>query len=241
MKSGNGCSKNGAGAVRIATRRSAAEVEHMIPKSRGGSNRASNLVLACHDCNQRKGNQTAEEFGFPQLQAQAQVPLKDAAAINATRWALFERLTATGLPVEVGTGSLTKYNRLQRSLPKTHWLDALCVGASAPAVFCVKGIQPLLIEAKGHGTRQMCGTDGAGFPMRHRTRQKRWFGYQTGDLVQAVIPRGTSAEKHIGRVTIRARKSFRLNGIDVHPKYLTILQKADGYEYHLGTALPPPG
>jgi len=57
------------------------EVEHMTPKSRGGSDRASNLVLACHACNQRKGNQTAEEFGFPQLQEQAMVPLTDAAAV----------------------------------------------------------------------------------------------------------------------------------------------------------------
>jgi 5-methylcytosine-specific restriction endonuclease McrA len=41
------------------------EIEHITPKSRGGSNRVSNLCLACHPCNQRKGNQTATEFGFP--------------------------------------------------------------------------------------------------------------------------------------------------------------------------------
>jgi hypothetical protein len=59
------------------------------------------------------------------------------------------------------------------------------------------------------------------FPIRHRTRQKRWFGYQTGDLVRALIKSGTHAGKHTGRLTLRARKSFRVNGIDVHPKYLT--------------------
>jgi 5-methylcytosine-specific restriction endonuclease McrA len=207
------------------------EVEHLTPRSRGGSDRLSNLVLACHACNQRKGTQTAEEYGFPQLQAQARLPLKDAAAVNATRWALYERLQATGLPVETGSGGLTKYNRILRGLPKTHWCDAVCVGRSTPAVVSIKGIQPLLIEARGHGNRQMCGANAAGFPIRHRTRQKRWFGYQTGDLVRAVIPRGTHVGKHTGRVTIRARPSFRLNGIDVHPRYLTLLQKGDGYEY----------
>jgi 5-methylcytosine-specific restriction endonuclease McrA len=48
------------------------EVEHIVPKSRGGSHRVSNLTLACHDCNQQKGNRTAEEFGYPHVQAQAQ-------------------------------------------------------------------------------------------------------------------------------------------------------------------------
>jgi len=28
------------------------EIEHVIPRSKGGSNRASNLTLACHDCNE---------------------------------------------------------------------------------------------------------------------------------------------------------------------------------------------
>ena len=39
------------------------EVEHVVPQGRGGSDRVSNLVLSCHDCNQAKGNRTAAEFG----------------------------------------------------------------------------------------------------------------------------------------------------------------------------------
>lgn len=38
------------------------EVEHMIPKAKGGSNRIDNLTLSCHSCNQKKGTLTAEEF-----------------------------------------------------------------------------------------------------------------------------------------------------------------------------------
>ena len=38
------------------------EIEHIIPKSRGDSDRVSNLTLSCHECNQKKGNRTAEEF-----------------------------------------------------------------------------------------------------------------------------------------------------------------------------------
>lgn len=61
------------------------EIDHVRPKDRGGSNRVSNLALACHDCNQAKGNRTASEFGHPEVEAQARASLKDAAAVNATR------------------------------------------------------------------------------------------------------------------------------------------------------------
>ena len=35
------------------------QAEHIVPRSRGGSNRVGNLCLACAPCNQRKGNRTA--------------------------------------------------------------------------------------------------------------------------------------------------------------------------------------
>ena len=106
------------------------EIEHINPRSRGGSNRISNLTLSCRPCNEKKGNQTASEFGHPEVEAQAKKPLRSAAAVYATRWEIWRRFEATGLMVEIGTGGRTKYNRRQRNLPKTHWLDAVCVGES---------------------------------------------------------------------------------------------------------------
>ncbi|EKO3443743.1 HNH endonuclease [Vibrio fluvialis] len=38
------------------------EVDHVIAKSRGGSNRISNLVMACRKCNGSKRQKTIEEF-----------------------------------------------------------------------------------------------------------------------------------------------------------------------------------
>jgi len=58
------------------------EIEHIVPKSRGGTDRVSNLTIACRKHNQDKGTLTAEEFGFPDIQSQAKKPLKDAAAVN---------------------------------------------------------------------------------------------------------------------------------------------------------------
>lgn len=103
------------------------EVEHIHPRSKGGSDRVSNLTLACHECNQNKGNQDIKDFltGKPDVLSrilkQAKQPLKDAAAVNSTRYCLLKRLKETGLPTETGTGGRTKYNRTRLELPKTHW------------------------------------------------------------------------------------------------------------------------
>jgi len=220
------------------------EVEHIIPKSRGGSDRSSNLAIACRTCNQQKGRKTAEEFGHPEVAAQAKKPLRDAAVVNSTRWALFHRLRALGYPLETGSGGQTKFNRTRLGLPKTHWLDAACVGVSTPDHLIVEKGNVLQIKAAGHGKRQRCGTNPYGFPIRHAPAAKSYMGFRTGDLVRAHIPQGKYAGTHVGRIAIRHRPSFRLNGFDVHRRFLILLQRADGYAYGLEpatTAAPPPG
>lgn len=224
------------------------EVEHLIPKIRGGTNRVSNLTLACVPCNQKKGSQTAAEFGFPLLQAQAKTPLKDAAAVNATRWALYHALQTTGLPVETGTGGRTKYNRTRLGVPKSHYGDAACVGASTPDALMFATIQPLQIKAMGHGTRQMCRTDAQGFPNRHRARQQRYWGMQTGDIVKAIVPKGKYVGTWVSRVVVKASGWFDVvihgKKASVHQKYCTCLWSSDGYSYTLpasaGTAVSSP-
>jgi 5-methylcytosine-specific restriction endonuclease McrA len=207
------------------------QVEHIRPKFRGGSNRVSNLTLSCKSCNEKKGTLTAAEFGYPEVESQAKVPLKDAAAVNSTRWALYEQLQRTGLLLEIGTGARTKFNRIRQDYPKTHWLDAACVGESGATVFVHKAMQPLLITAQGRQSRLMCRVDTYGFP-RTRAKQKRvQFDFQTGDIVKAVVPKGKAHGTHVGRVAVRSRKSFRLNGYDINPDYLRCLQRADGYSY----------
>jgi len=215
------------------------QIEHIVPKARGGSNRVSNLTLACEPCNRKKGNQTAEEFGHPKVQAQAKQPLKDAAAVNTTRWALYRRIKETGLPIEVGTGGRTKYNRSVRKLPKTHWLDAACVGASTPEVLKVKGMRPLIIIATGHGSRQMCRVDKHGFPRTSAKKFKRVHGFQTGDIVKAVVPTGKKAGTYIGQVAVRATGNFNVktkNGTiqGISYRHCQMLHQTDGYAYQKG-------
>jgi 5-methylcytosine-specific restriction endonuclease McrA len=213
------------------------EIDHIDPKSRGGSNRVSNLTLACRPCNEKKGKRTAEEFGHPAVQAQASEPLKDVAAVNATRWALLEKLKATGLPVECGTGGRTKFNRTRLGLPKTHWIDAACVGAGTPRRLIVP-VSALAIKATGHGNRRRCGTDKHGFPIRHKSGKSKHFGFETGDIVRATVPKGKRRGTHTGRVLCRARGSFDIqtrNGkiAGVAWKHCRVLHRKDGYMYDL--------
>ena len=212
------------------------EVEHIVPKSRGGSNRVSNLSLACTSCNQQKGSQTAQEFGFPTIQAQAKRPLRDAAAVNVTRWSLFERLRSTGYELEVGTGGRTKFNRRIQNYPKTHWLDAVCVGESGADVFVSDSMQPLLIKAMGRGSRQMCRMDKYGFPRTKPKQFKRVKGFQTGDMVKAVVTSGKKIGTYVGRVAVRASGSFNIKTSSeiiqgISYKYGQLTQRSDGYAY----------
>lgn len=218
------------------------QMEHIVPKARHGSDRVSNLALACGPCNQKKGAMTAEEFGHSAVQAQARLPLKDAAAVNATRWALYRRLqVATGLPVETGTGGRTKWNRTRRGLPKTHWLDAACVGASTPDRLVTDSIRPLCIRAAGRHARQMCRMDKYGFPRTGPKSTSIIGGLRTGDLVRAVVPvPSAKAGVYVGRLAVRASgwcnittaRQGVVQGISV--RYCRPLYRSDGYSYGAG-------
>mgnify|MGYP000262402876 CR=1 FL=1 len=218
------------------------QIEHIDPRSNGGSSRVSNLTLACEKCNQKKGSTPIRQFlandptRLERILANSNRPLRDVAAVNATRWDLFNTLRATGLPVETGSGGLTKYNRTTRSLPKAHWLDAACVGRSTPERLNVDGIMPLQIDATGYGNRQMCRTDKYGFPICYRQRTKTYFGFCTGDMCRVVVTTGKKLGTYVGKVMVRASGSFRLktvNGIvdGLHHRFFTKVFSIDGYAY----------
>lgn len=221
------------------------QVEHIHPRAKFGTNRISNLCLACKPCNKAKGAQDIRVFlvGKPEvlkrILAQTKKPLRDAAVMNGIRWTLLERLKSLGLPVECGSGGLTKYNRTTRGLPKTHWIDAACVGKSTPEMLVVQEISPLFIIAKGHGSRKMCSLNKYGFPKCHRQRRKKHFGYQTGDLIRAVVPKGKHQGVHVGRVTARVTGSFDIvtnagKSQHISYKYCCPIHQSDGYNYQVG-------
>ena len=224
------------------------EVEHIKPKSKGGSNRVSNLAIACVPCNQAKSNLDIKEFlaekpsVLKRIEAQAKAPLKDAAAVNSTRRKLLNSLKETGLTVATGTGGQTKFNRTQQELTKTHWLDAACVGDTPNLEVLTH--QPLLIKCIGHGNRQVIHVDKYGFPRRNQAGLKvrksalvkQVKGFQTGDIVKAVVTKGKKMGFYLGRVAIRTTGSFNIKTVSetvqgISYKYCKQVHRKDGYVY----------
>ena len=103
------------------------EVEHIVPKSRGGSSRVSNLAIACHKCNQKKGSKTAEEFGFASVQKRASQSLRAVPFMNVVRSHLFKQLQASSIPVSSTFGFVTKHDRIKQGIEKSHVNDAFVI------------------------------------------------------------------------------------------------------------------
>ena len=215
------------------------QIEHVHPKARGGSNRISNLALACQQCNTAKGVLPVEVFvtnkkRLQRIQSQRKRPLKDAAAVNSTRKSLVTALQATGLPVETASGGRTKYNRIRLGIEKTHALDAVCVGALE---FVENWNKPtLVVKCTGRGSYQRTRLNKYGFPRGFLMRTKRIKGFATGDLVRAEVPSGKNAGVHVGRAAIRATGKFNIQTDNeilqgISHRYCTLLQRADGYGY----------
>jgi 5-methylcytosine-specific restriction endonuclease McrA len=215
-------------------------LDHIAPKARGGSNRASNMALACIPCNQAKGARLVEEFlaarplVLAKIMRHAKAPLRDAAAVSSTRWALWQTLTATGFPVEVATGGRTKWNRQRTGAPKTHTLDALHVGTLDSVT--TWPANALVATSTGRGGYARTRSDRYGFPRLQLPRTKTVRGYATGDLVRAVVPSGAKAGTHVGRVAVRSTGSFNIRtgyGLvqGVHHRHVRLLQRADGWAY----------
>lgn len=217
-------------------------LDHVHAKSKGGFNRASNLTLSCVPCNTKKSARDVKEFlardpaRLARLVGQLKRPLADAAAVNATRWALLTALKTTGLPVTTGSGGLTKFNRARLAIPKTHALDAACVGAVDVVDAWRK--PTLSIKCAGRGCYQRTRLDGFGFPRGYLMRQKAVNGFRTGDMAKAIVTKGIKIGVYVGRIAVRKSGSFNIQttkGViqGIWHKHCKVTQRADGYGYLL--------
>ena len=217
----------------------AEEIDHVIPRSSGGTNSVHNLVASCRACNQMKSNLSLKDFGklvgkdFSKLEPK-KLP-KDAAIVQIARNYMIREITKLVADTTLHDAWMTQYNRDELDLPKQHYYDALSVG-EIPNKFNFLTDKVLIISAKGRGLRQMCRMNKYGFPRTSAKASKSVEGFQTGDIVKAVVTKGLKKGEYFGRVAVRSNKNFdiqtkakTIEGIGY--KYCHIIQRCDGYSY----------
>jgi len=104
-----------------------AEVDHVIPRSRGGTMAWTNLVCACRPCNQAKANRTAAEFGYPGIRG---------GIFTYPTWlqqgkTYIKKQLGCIAHLEIGYGWQTSERRRGIGLDKSHTNDAIALAAKA--------------------------------------------------------------------------------------------------------------
>ena len=126
-------------------------IDHVLPQSRYPNlkRELTNMVCACKDCNAEKGNQTAKEFGHPELEEEvdnsSKVNQKSSTGMNYLNTVLLEYLNNDLLYVEREEcekhkdeyafnsdikktfGYITREDRKKIGWPKTHRHDAVTI------------------------------------------------------------------------------------------------------------------
>ena len=103
---------------------------HHIESRKTGGNAPSNLVTLCKTCHE------AYHRGEIELKQRRGKSLRDAAAMSAMKWQLFEELKATYADVHMTFGYITKATRIANGLEKSHAVDARCISQNPIAKPC---------------------------------------------------------------------------------------------------------
>ena len=218
----------------------AEEIDHIVPRANGGTNSTYNLAASCRVCNQMKSNKTLKEFGKIMNKDYSHlVPKKlpkDAAIVQSARNYMIKEITKLISNTTTHEAWMTTYNRDELGLPKEHYYDALSVGET-PNSFNFLTNKVLTISAKGRGSRQMCRVNKYGFPRASAKASKFVEGFQTGDIVKAVVTKGLKIGEYLGRVAVKSdgyfniqTKTKTIEGIG--HKYCHLIQRGDGYSYN---------
>ena len=216
----------------------AEEIDHVVARSNGGTNSTYNLVASCRSCNEKKSNLGLKAFGklmnkdYSHLKPKA-LP-KHASIVQSARNYMIKEISKLVADTKSYDAWLTKYNRDELGLPKQHYYDALSVGNVQDYKFLTDKV--LTISAKGRGSRQMCRMDRFGFPRTSPKGSKSVKGFQTGDIVKAIVPQGLKRGEYLGRVAVRSSGYFDIEANDkliqgIGYKYCRIVQRSDGYSY----------
>ncbi len=231
------------------------ELDHIVPRSRGGTDRVSNLVVSCQDCNVSKSNLSVEEFladrpaRLAAVRRLQRAPLSGASQMNIIVPELLRRLEALGIPTAEYDAYTTSWTRKCLGVPKTHANDALCIGA--PDSIVGPPVYKMVVKSAGHGDRQMLRpADRHGNPRGqgyrnycalsrqrqgytscpgHRSRHRRLRGIASGDLVRIRHRRHGVTRGYAALTSGRVAVQHEGKSVSVRAQDAVLLARNHGY------------
>ena len=233
------------------------ELDHILPKSRGGTDRVSNLVVSCQQCNIAKGNSSIEEFladrpvRLATVKRIQRASLAGASQMNIIVPELLRRLEAMNISSAEHDAYTTSWTRRRLGVQKTHVNDAMCIGA--PDALTYLPDRKLVVRSVGHGDRRMLRpADRHGNPRGqgyreycalarehqgytscpgHRSRRKQLKGIASGDLVQIRHRRHGVLRGYAVLDKRKSRVGINHQGriVSVKPQDVVLLARNNGY------------
>ena len=100
---------------------------HHLESRKTGGNAPSNLITLCETCHK------AYHRGDIQLKQKRGASLRDAAAMNIMRWAVYDKAMEEFSNVHLTFGYITKHTRIENGVEKSHNTDAFCIAKNIQA------------------------------------------------------------------------------------------------------------
>ena len=100
---------------------------HHLESRKTGGNAPNNLITLCETCHK------ACHRGEFELKVKRGTSLRDAAAMNIMRWAVYNKAQDEFNNVHLTFGYITKYTRINSGIRKTHCDDAFCISKNTNA------------------------------------------------------------------------------------------------------------
>jgi len=225
------------------------QVEHIHPKTKGGTEKVSNLTISCRVCNVAKGSLTLDQWekilraspseinekrlkSIPAIKRQNKLKkgFQYSALTQSYKNYLLDELRKD-FAVEVTFGATTKYNRNQLKLPKSQINDALVIALEGKSVKMPRWYI-LEKQVKKRYPHDYISPPKKGEPIVRYKRQPEMFGFRLWDKVECSHPKLGNVIGYVqGR---RSSGSFAIASLDgelliggISYKKLTLLKRAD--------------
>ena len=101
------------------------EIHHIVYRSDGGTNAPNNLITLCNKCHTSQNHKGFLKSWKPKIRS-----FKDATFMSTIRWMLINQLKEKYNNVNITYGYLTKNNRINLKIEKTHANDAFSISGT---------------------------------------------------------------------------------------------------------------